>query len=97
MFAEHPRVVAVGINCTPPQFAPELVRRVCAVVPDKAVMAYPNSGETYHAEDNSWSGTVTPGDCAAAARSWVEAGARIVGGCCRMGPEHIQAMRNELR
>ena len=97
MFAEHPRVIAVGINCTPPQFAPELVRRVCAVVPDKAVMAYPNSGETYHAEDNSWSGTVTPGDCAAAARSWVEAGARIVGGCCRMGPEHIQAMRNELR
>ncbi|RZV39049.1 MAG: homocysteine S-methyltransferase [Chromatiales bacterium] len=97
MFAEHPRVVAVGINCTPPQFAPELVRRVCAVVPDKAVMAYPNSGETYHAEDNSWSGTVTPGDCAAAARSWVEVGARIVGGCCRMGPEHIQAMRNELR
>ena len=97
LFDEHPRVAAVGINCTAPQFAPELVRRIRAVVPGKAVMADPNSGETYHVEDNSWSGTVTPGDCAAAARSWVEAGASIVGGCCRMGPEHIQAMRKVLR
>lgn len=97
MFAGLPGVVAVGVNCTPPQFVPELVRRICAAVPGRAVMAYPNSGETYHVEDNSWSGTVTPGDCAAAARTWVEAGAKIVGGCCRMGPEHIAAIRNVLR
>jgi len=97
MFAGLPRVVAVGINCTPPQFAPELVQRICTVVPGKAVMAYPNSGETYNVEDNSWSGTVTPGDCAAAAHTWVEAGASIVGGCCRMGPEHIRAIRAALR
>jgi len=60
-------------------------------------VAYPNSGETYHVEDNSWSGTVTPGDCAEAARAWVDAGAKIVGGCCRMGPEHIRAIRDALR
>jgi len=97
MFADHPTVVAVGINCTPPQFAPELVARLRGAVPDKAIMAYPNSGETYHVEDNSWSGTVTPGDCAEAARAWVDAGAKIVGGCCRMGPEHIWAIRDALR
>ena len=55
-------------------------------------MSYPNSGETYNVSDNSWSGTVTPGDCAAAAGEWIEEGAKIVGGCCRMGPEHIRAM-----
>jgi len=97
MFAGLPGVVAVGINCTPPQFAPDLVQRICSAVPGKAVMAYPNSGETYHVEDNSWSGTVTPGDCASAALAWVEAGANIVGGCCRMGPEHIRAIRTALR
>lgn len=96
LFKDHPTVVAVGINCTPPQYAPELVRKVRAAVPDKAVIAYPNSGEVYHAEDNSWSGTVTPGDCADAALAWVEAGAKIVGGCCRMGPAHIRAMRDAL-
>jgi len=97
MFADHPTVVAVGINCTPPQFAPELVARLRDAVPAKAIMAYPNSGETYHVEDNSWSGTVTPGDCAEAALAWVDAGAKIVGGCCRMGPEHIRAIRDALR
>jgi homocysteine S-methyltransferase len=97
LFADHPTVVAVGINCTPPQFAPELLARLRGAVPAKAIMAYPNSGETYHVEDNSWSGTVTPGDCAEAALAWVDAGAKIVGGCCRMGPEHIRAIRDALR
>lgn len=97
LFADHPTVVAIGVNCTPPQFVPELVRRLKSAAPHKVVMAYPNSGETYNVDDNSWSGTVTPGDCAAAAQTWVAAGAGIVGGCCRMGPEHIRAMREVLR
>lgn len=97
MFADHPTVVAVGVNCTPPQFVPELVGRLKSAAPHKVVAAYPNSGETYHVEDNSWSGTVTPVDCALAAQSWVAAGAGIVGGCCRMGPKHIRAIREMLR
>lgn len=97
LYAEHPTVVAVGVNCTPPQFVPELIARIRVAAPKKTAMAYPNSGETYNVEDNSWSGTVTPGDCAAAAQAWVEAGAEIVGGCCRMGPEHIRAIREALR
>jgi len=97
MFADHPTVVAVGINCTPPQFVPELLKRLRTAAPDKVAIAYPNSGETYRVEDNSWSGTVTPGDCAAAAQKWVAAGAKVVGGCCRMGPEHIRAIRDALR
>lgn len=96
LFASHPRVAAVGINCTPPQYAPELVERIRRTVPDKVAIAYPNSGEVYDVETNSWSGTVTATDCAAAAIRWVEAGAGIVGGCCRMGPEHIRAIRDAL-
>lgn len=92
LFRDNPNVVALGINCTPPQYVAVLVGKIVAAVPDKAVMAYPNSGEIYNVCDNSWSGTVTPGDCAAAARGWIDAGAGIVGGCCRMGPEHIRAM-----
>lgn len=92
LFAGHAVVFAVGINCTPPQFAEELIGRVHAAVPDKAVIAYPNSGEVYNAKDGAWSGTSTPIDYASATRRWVTAGASIVGGCCRTGPEHIRAM-----
>ncbi len=96
LFASHPRVAAVGINCTPPQYATDLVLRIRDALPDKVVMAYPNSGEIYNATTGTWSGTVTATDCAAAAVKWVAAGAGIVGGCCRMGPEHIRAIRDAL-
>jgi homocysteine S-methyltransferase len=96
LFADHRVVVAVGINCTPPQYAEELIRRVRRAVPGKAVIAYPNSGEFYNVEDNSWTGTSTPLDYASAARRWVAAGASIVGGCCRTGPGHTRAMRTAL-
>ncbi len=92
LFQQHPTVAAIGINCTPPQFVPALIGILREAVPDKAIIAYPNSGETYHAGDNRWTGTVTPGDCASAAAEWVRAGAKFVGGCCRMGPSHIAAM-----
>ncbi len=92
LFVDHPTVVAVGINCTPPQHAAGLIRELKGALPNKHLLAYPNSGETYNVDDNNWSGTVTPGDCANAAADWLDAGAKIVGGCCRMGPEHIAAM-----
>lgn len=75
-------------DCT----TPALIAVLRQSVPGKAIIAYPNSGETYHAGDNRWTGTVTPGDCASAAEAWVRAGAKIAGGCCRTGPSHISAM-----
>jgi len=96
LLAGHPTIVAIGINCTPPQYVPALIGELRATAPGKFVMAYPNSGETYNVADNSWSGTVTPGDCATAASGWLEAGAKVIGGCCRMGPEHISAMRSMI-
>lgn len=92
LFRDHPRVLAVGINCTRPQFAVSLIGRIRAVLPGKAIVIYPNSGEEFDASDKTWSGTVTADDWAAAAQSWVAAGAAIIGGCCRTGPAHIRAM-----
>ena len=97
LFGHHPGVAAVGINCTPPQYALSLIARVASAAPDKAIVAYPNSGEWYDASAGGWSGTITPLDCGAAASQWVAAGAKIVGGCCRMGPAHIRAMAKHIR
>ena len=96
LFREHPAVLAVGFNCTPPQYAVELVRRFRAAAPGKTVIAYPNSGETWNAEQGAWIGTSKPIDYARAASEWVTAGAGIVGGCCRTGPDHIVAIRKAI-
>ena len=96
LFRDHPTVLAVGLNCTPPQHATELIRRFRACLPGEAVIAYPNSGETWDAKGGEWSGTASPLDFAAAAAEWVAVGASIVGGCCRTGPGHIAAIRKKL-
>jgi homocysteine S-methyltransferase len=96
MFADHPRVLALGVNCTPPQYISSLVRELKSAAPGKAIVVYPNSGERYEADTNSWHGTSTPVECGKAAEEWRSAGATLIGGCCRMGPEHIRRMRERL-
>lgn len=91
-FRDHPRVVALGINCTAPRHVTGLIRRLRDAAPDLPVLVYPNSGEQYDAERQRWSGLVDPADLAEEAKRWLDAGARGIGGCCRMGPAHIRAM-----
>ena len=92
LFRDHPRVFAVGANCTAPEFITPLVRRLTRVAPGKDIVVYPNSGETYCAEDNTWSGDDRRGSLDNLVAEWAEAGATLIGGCCRVGPEQIKAM-----
>ena len=71
-------VVAVGINCTAPEHAPELIVRIAAVTA-LPVIAYPNAGGAWDAASGTWA---EPSTEIAEVRTWLDAGARIVGGCC---------------
>jgi homocysteine S-methyltransferase len=93
-FRGHPKVLALGVNCTAPHLMTSLIGEIRMAAPDKAVVVYPNSGETYEVEDNSWRGTASPTDWGVETSAWLNAGAKIVGGCCRVGPEQIIAIRN---
>lgn len=90
------QIVAVGINCTAPRFVTSLVGKVRAAAPGKAVVVYPNLGERYDSKRRQWAGVARPWDFGMAAREWRSAGASLIGGCCRTGPEHIRAMRRAL-
>jgi len=92
LFRDHPTVRVVGVNCVQPHLVVALIGVLREAAPDKAVVVYPNSGEVYKAEDNSWSGTVSDLQCERSAQEWIDAGAGLVGGCCRIGPEQIHAM-----
>ena len=60
------------------------------------VVVYPNSGEGWDAARRTWTGEVAGRVDAAAGMRWVTAGARLVGGCCRVTPEQIGALANGL-
>jgi homocysteine S-methyltransferase len=91
LLAAHPRVAAVGINCTAPRHIPDLVRAIAGACA-KPIVVYPNSGERYDPATGGWSGEADCEAFGAAARSWHAAGARLIGGCCRTGPEHIREL-----
>jgi homocysteine S-methyltransferase len=92
------RVAAVGVNCTPPKHITSLIREIRAVT-GKPIVVYPNSGERYDAAANRWLGDADEFALIVpewVAPEWVAAGATVVGGCCRIGPEQIRQLRRQL-
>jgi homocysteine S-methyltransferase len=84
-----PEIVAVGVNCCAPDdvlAAVEIAREVTG----KPVIAYPNSGEAWDGVRRTWIGS--SGWSAELAPRWVAAGARIIGGCCRVRPDDIATL-----
>jgi homocysteine S-methyltransferase len=87
-----PRVLAVGVNCTAPAHVESLLRTAVRST-RKPLVAYPNSGESYDPERKGWSGTAGTRSWGELGRLWREAGARLVGGCCRTGPDEVRSLR----
>ncbi|MFE9848627.1 homocysteine S-methyltransferase [Streptomyces sp. NPDC005576] len=87
---ENDQVIAVGINCCDPADAEDAVR-CAAETTGKPVVVYPDSGERWDARGRRWTGTSTFGD-PEHVRTWVRDGARLIGGCCRVGPSRIAAL-----
>lgn len=92
----HPQVAAVGVNCTAPQHIAALAAAAREAT-TKPIVIYPNSGETWRAEDGAWEGEASREEFARQALAWHAAGARLIGGCCRTTPEHIAELAAALR
>ncbi|EXU63058.1 homocysteine methyltransferase [Streptomyces sp. PRh5] len=88
------QVIAVGVNCCEPGDADRAVE-IAADITGKPVVVYPNSGEEWDATARSWRGrpTFEPGRV----KAWRDAGARLIGGCCRVGPERIAELAAVVR
>ncbi|TKY62424.1 Selenocysteine methyltransferase [Spatholobus suberectus] len=91
------KVVAVGINCTPPRFIHGLIVLLKKVT-TKPIVIYPNSGETYDADLKEWvqNTGVTDEDFISYVNKWCELGASLVGGCCRTTPATIRKIYRTL-
>jgi homocysteine S-methyltransferase len=93
-FSTHPKIFAIGVNCTPPKFISSLIKSIKSKSGKKRIVVYPNSGEVYNAKNKTWSKSSDPIIFVDQAKEWIELGADIVGGCCRIGHEHIKKIRS---
>ncbi|MFF6784623.1 homocysteine S-methyltransferase [Streptomyces sp. NPDC012510] len=92
--ADAEEVIAVGVNCCSPDDVDGAIETAVRVT-GKPVVVYPNSGESWDASARAWTGrsTFTTGQV----EGWRAAGARLIGGCCRVGPEAISGIARTLR
>jgi homocysteine S-methyltransferase len=86
-------VFAAGVNCLAPDDVTEALR-IATRHSGKPAVAYPNSGQRWDAGARCWTGP--PAFAASAATAWSAAGARLLGGCCRVGPSEISALGRAL-
>jgi methionine synthase I (cobalamin-dependent) len=87
-------VAALGVNCGRDiglDDVIEIVRRYRAVT-DLPIFARPNAG-TPTRDGDRWVYPLTPQALAARLPELLDAGARMIGGCCGTTPEHIAALR----
>nr|WP_257956929.1 homocysteine S-methyltransferase family protein [Nocardioides sp. B-3] len=87
-------IIAAGVNCSAPYDVMQAVTTAIEVTGLPAV-AYPNLGETRDSETHTRRGDAVFDTRLAA--DWVAAGARLVGGCCRVGPDHIAQLAGVLK
>lgn len=99
--ASTPSVVAVGVNCTPGRFISPLLQRLREATAAPAVV-YPNAGGRWDAEGRRWNDDPPPDAppdheaLADAAPTWIDEGARWVGGCCGFGVDAIATLAAAL-
>jgi homocysteine S-methyltransferase len=80
--ARSAQVLAVGVNCTAPAFVESLLGRARSAT-GLPLVAYPNDGRV---------GGNTLGFPTGAVERWLELGARLIGGCCGIGPDTIRSL-----
>lgn len=92
----HPRIVAVGINCTAPRFLPSLLAAAREAT-DRPLIAYPNGGDRWDAGMRRWAADTGGVFDPAAVASWSSLGATWLGGCCGTGPAEIATLTSLVR
>lgn len=94
-FVDLPQVVALGVNCSSPSAVLPLLETLRGVTA-KPLIVYPNCAQGYDRQTRRWGASLLEVDFAAAARTWRQAGAALIGGCCRTTPGHIATLRARL-
>ncbi len=93
---QHPRIVAVGVNCTAPRHLPALLS-AARLATDLPLIAYPNAGDRWDPGAHQWVSTQGGGYDPVAVASWTRLGVTWLGGCCGTGPSEIASLAAGLR
>ena len=87
------QIIAVGVNCTAPQYIHSLIK-IAKENTDQYIIIYPNKGDEWDAFDKCWLPSSNhQSHFIDDAKQWYEAGANIIGGCCKTTPDDIKQLK----
>ncbi|ODV63980.1 Homocysteine S-methyltransferase [Ascoidea rubescens DSM 1968] len=98
-FFDDGNLISIGSNCLPLKNSVSFIKNLKNAIPDGfPISIYPNSGEIYDGVKKSWSPDseilgkekLDQYKLENISKTWVTNGARIIGGCCRVGPQDIK-------
>lgn len=91
------QVLALGINCSLPQYYPEALTALSKTT-HKPLLAYPNSGEVYDTNQEDWQpGPDQDKTLFDYYQVWKNHSLKIIGGCCRTRPQDIARLAEGLK
>jgi len=91
-------VAAIGANCgTTLENMEAIVKEYSATAAGLVIWAKPNAGLPALGDDGAAAYKVTPEQMGEYANRYVQAGARIVGGCCGSTPAHVAAIAGAVK
>ncbi|EMJ5883877.1 MULTISPECIES: homocysteine S-methyltransferase [Enterobacter] len=92
---DNTQVVALGINCIALENTTAALKHLHSLTALPLVV-YPNSGEHYDAVTKTWHHHGEACETLAGyLPQWLEAGARLIGGCCRTTPKDIAELTSQ--
>ncbi|MCD7035403.1 homocysteine S-methyltransferase [Metabacillus sp. GX 13764] len=95
-FGKHVQIASIGVNCAPADAAAKAIQ-LLGKHTQKPLIIYPNSGESYDATTKTWDGNSSCAEISGQSASWFEAGARLIGGCCRTNSDQIKQLAEKWR
>jgi homocysteine S-methyltransferase len=87
-------VVAVGVNCVPPDEVDGHLARMSSLT-SMPLVTYPNHGGVWDGEHECWIGA-DEAITVERVRQWLAQGAKLIGGCCGNGPATIAVVIDGL-
>lgn len=90
-------IIAFGVNCVPVNVVTDSLHHIRPLT-DLPLLCYPNTGLTWDAQTKAWSASSKTGESEIGQKvnEWQDAGARMIGGCCKSSPQDVMAISQAL-
>lgn len=96
MINQQRQIVAVGVNCIALDKVSGALKTL-NILTDRPLLVYPNSGEQYDPVSKTWISKANKQTLVDHIDEWLVLGAKMIGGCCRTGPEDIAQIAKRLQ